>query len=48
MHVDCRGLESALEAVRVSLEAVRVPIEALRCFRGLKRSLKMSIEAVRV
>ncbi len=41
MLVDCRGLESALEAVRVSVEAVRVSveavrvsIEALRCFRG--------------
>ncbi len=48
MHVDCRGLESALEAVRVSLEAARVSIQALRCFRGLKRSLRMSIEAVGV
>jgi hypothetical protein len=48
VHVDCRGLESAFEAVRVSLEAVRVSMEALRCFRGLKRSLRMSIEAVRV
>ncbi len=48
MHVDCRGLENAFEAVRVSLEAVRVSIEVLRCFRGLKRSLRMSIEAVRV
>jgi hypothetical protein len=42
--VDCRGLESALEAVRVSVEvvrvsveAVRVSIEALRCFRGRER-----------
>jgi hypothetical protein len=42
--VDCIGLESALEAfrvsveaVRVSVEAVRVSIEALRCFRGRKR-----------
>ncbi len=41
MLVDCRGLESALEAVRVSVEAVRVSVEAvrvsgeaLRCFRG--------------
>ena len=41
MLVDCRGLESALEAVRVSVEAVRVSveavrvsIEAVRCFRG--------------
>jgi hypothetical protein len=48
VHVDCRGRESALEAVRVSVEAVRVSIEALRCFKGLKRSLRMSIEAVRV
>ncbi len=48
--VDCRGLESALEAVRVSAEAVRVSIEALRCeaVRGLKRSLRMSVEAMRV
>ncbi len=49
--VDCRGLESALEAVRVSVEAVRVSIEALRCLtamRGLKKSLRMSVEAVRV
>ncbi len=38
MLVDCRGLESALEAVRVSVEAVRVSIEAVR----------VSIEAVRV
>ncbi len=44
MLVDCRGLESALEAVivsvevvRVSVEAVRVSIEALRCFRGHER-----------
>jgi hypothetical protein len=35
--VDCRGLESALEAVRVSVEAVRVLIEALRCCRGRER-----------
>ncbi len=35
--VDCRVLESALEAVRVSVEAVRVLIEAWRCFRGRKR-----------
>jgi len=42
--VDCRGLESALkavrvsvEAVRVSVEAVRVSIEALRCLRGRER-----------
>ncbi len=37
MLVDCRGLESALEAVRVSEEAVRVSIEALRCLRGCER-----------
>ncbi len=43
MLVDCRGLESALEAVRVSetvrvsVEAVRVLIEALRCLRGRER-----------
>ncbi len=44
MLIDCRGLESALEAVRVSVEAVRVSveavgvsIEALRCFRGRER-----------
>jgi hypothetical protein len=36
--VDCRGLESALEAVRVSVEAVRVSVEAVR----------VSVEAVRV
>ncbi len=42
--VDCRGLESALEAVKVSLEAVRVSVEAvresiqaLRCLRGCER-----------
>ncbi len=35
--MDCRGLESALEAVRVSVEAVRVLIEALRCCRGHER-----------
>jgi hypothetical protein len=42
--VDCRGLESALEAVRVSVEAVRVSVEtvrvsmeALRCLRGCER-----------
>ncbi len=42
--MDCRGLESALEAKRVSVEAkrlsveaVRVSIEALRCFRGRER-----------
>jgi prefoldin subunit 5 len=42
--VDCRGLESALEAVRVSVEAVRlsveaveISIEALRCLKGRGR-----------
>ncbi len=38
MLVDCRGLESALEAVRVSVEAMRVSLEAVR----------VSVEAVRV
>ncbi len=44
MLLDCRGLESALEAVRVSVEAMRVSVEAvrvsietLRCFRGRER-----------
>ncbi len=37
MLVDFRGLERALEAVRVSVEAMRVSIEALRCFRGRER-----------
>ena len=44
VFVDCRGLESVLEAVRVSVEAVRVlveavrvSIEALRCLRGYER-----------
>ena len=37
MLVDCRGLEIALEAVRVSVEAVRVSIEALICLRGCER-----------
>ncbi len=44
MFVDCRGLESALEAVRVSVEAVRVSVEAvrvsietLRCFGGREK-----------
>jgi hypothetical protein len=35
--VDYRGLENALEAVRVSVEAVRVSMEALRCFSGRER-----------
>ncbi len=34
MLVDCRGLENAFEAVKVSAEAVRMSIEALGCFRG--------------
>ena len=38
MLVDCRSLESALEAVRVSVEAMRVSVEAVR----------VSVEAVRV
>ncbi len=37
MLVDCRGLEIALEVVRVSVEAMKVLIEALRCFRGRER-----------
>ncbi len=37
MLFDCRGLESALEAVRVSVEAMRMLIEALGCFRGHER-----------
>jgi hypothetical protein len=41
MHVDCRGLESALEAVRVSVEAVGVSIEALGCFRSHERLEKV-------
>jgi hypothetical protein len=47
--VDCRGFESALEAVRlsvealrVSVEAMRVSIEALRCFRGRERLEEVS------
>jgi hypothetical protein len=40
--VDCRGLENALKAVRVSVEAVRVLIEALRCFRGRERLEEVS------
>ncbi len=36
--VDCRGLERALEAVRVSAEAVRVSVEAVRVDRGLDMS----------
>ncbi len=34
VFIDCRGLESVLEAVWVSVETVRVSIEALRCFIG--------------
>jgi hypothetical protein len=48
--VDCRGLESALEAVRVSVEVLRVLIEALRCFRGresVAEAKKLPVEVVR-
>jgi hypothetical protein len=48
--VDCRGIESALVAVRVSVEAVRVLIEALRCFRGresVAEAKKVPVEVVR-
>jgi hypothetical protein len=41
--VDCRGLQSALEAVRVSIEAMRVSIEALRCFRGHERECQLRL-----
>ncbi len=44
MLVDCRGLESALEAVRVSVEAVRVLVEAVRVSVEVVR---VSIEALR-
>ncbi len=37
VFVDCRCLESALEAMCVSVEAVRVSIEVLKCFRGCER-----------
>ena len=37
MLVDCRGLERALDVVRVSVVAVRVSIEALRCLGGRER-----------
>ncbi len=37
MLVDCRGLENAFEAVKVSAEAVRMSIEALGCLRGCER-----------
>ncbi len=46
MLVDCRGLESALEAVRVSVEAMRVSVDCrgresvdrgLEMFRGFER-----------
>ncbi len=39
--VDCRGLESALEAARVSVEAVRVSVEAVRVDRGLEMSKRL-------
>jgi len=42
--VDCRGLESALEAVRVSVEAVRVSAEAVRVSA---EAVRVSIEALR-
>jgi hypothetical protein len=35
--VDCRGLERAIVAVKVSVEAVRVSVVAVRCFRGRER-----------
>ncbi len=44
MLVDCRGLESALEAVRVSVEAVRVSVEAVRVS---VEAMRVSIEALR-
>ncbi len=40
VHVDFRGLESALEAVRVSVEAVRVSVEAVRVSIEALRCLK--------
>ena len=45
VHVDCTGLESALEAVRVSVEAVRVSVEAVRVS---VEAVRVSVEAVRV
>ncbi len=39
--VDCRGLESALEAVRVSVEAVRVSVEVS------VEAVRVSIEALK-
>jgi hypothetical protein len=37
MLVDCRGLESASEAVRVSVETVRMSVEAVRVsIKGLE------------
>jgi hypothetical protein len=36
--VDCRGLESVLEAEKVSVKAVRVSVEAVR---GVDRGLEM-------
>jgi hypothetical protein len=45
MLVDCRGLESALEAVRVSVEAVRVSVQAVRVS---VQAVRVSVQAVRV
>jgi hypothetical protein len=42
--VDCRGLESALVAVRVSVEAMRVSTEAVRVSL---EAVRVSIEALR-
>jgi hypothetical protein len=42
--VECRGLDSALEAVRVSVEAVRVSVEAVRVSIEAK---KVPVEVVR-
>ncbi len=44
MLVDCRGLESALEAVIVSVEAVRVSVEAVRVS---VKAVRAWIEALR-
>jgi hypothetical protein len=46
--VDCRGLESALEAVSRGCESVSRGREKVDRGLGLKRSLRMSVEAVRV
>ena len=47
MLVDCRGLESALEAVRVSVEAVRVSVEAVRVSVEAVRELKKALRCRR-